>query len=281
MSNIEKIMLQQQFNFTAHTDADYTHQHLAIQAGTDWVAYCIYNRDDNRLLQLKRYSLTHSTADSIETIVNSNEALQSSFQKIITGLDFGFSTFLPAHMSHADATPLMHLENVNPQQHTIREGIGDTDIVNIYAVPADILTKIVHHFPSSSYLHLHSAAIKTAANTYEKGLLRVDVQPHRFSAIVYSGPQLLLAKNFQYTSATDMVFYLLKVSEILGFTQEEVSLQLSGLIDTSSQLYKSLYDYFLNVALMPASWDDTITGLPTHYFTTLNELILCESLQEV
>ncbi|HMR83527.1 MAG TPA: DUF3822 family protein, partial [Niabella sp.] len=83
-----------------------------------------------------------------------------------------------------------------------------------------------------------------------------------------------------YASPADVSFYLLKICEVFAFSQEQVTLQVSGLIDTNSRLYRELFDYFLHISLKPAGWIDDASGMPPHYFTSLNELTICELLLE-
>ena len=273
--------MHEQFTFSTEEIIIPQDNYLAIQLGNGHVGFCIYNPEDNRLLQLKRYGLKSSSTGELDEILLRNPILQGEFAKIVSALDFGFSTLLPADKSHADPTPLMYLENADQQDHVITEIIPKTNITNVYTVPPQILTWTVHNFPSSGYLHAHTVQIASVATFQENGLLKVNFSENMFTVVVFKNETLLLAKTYQYKTSADVVFYLLKICEVFGFTQEQVELQLSGLIDIDSKLYKELYDYFLNVSLKTADWSDTASGLPTHYFTSLNELVLCELFQDV
>ena len=114
-----------------------------------------------------------------------------------------------------------------------------------------------------------------------EGLLRVDILKNSFTVTAFKENNLLLAKTYHYASPADVVFYLLKICEVFNLSQEQTALQVSGLVDADSKMFRELYDYFLNTTLKPATWIDTISGYPAHYFTSLNELTICELLQEV
>ncbi|MFT4095178.1 MAG: DUF3822 family protein [Niabella sp.] len=276
-----KIILQEQFNITNGDAVIPEESYLAMQLGSDYFSYCIYNPDNKKLLQLKRYVFDNLSTDILDTILTKNPVLEGAFDKIITELDFDSSTLLPSEMSNGDATPLMYLENADQQDHVITEFLKDHQIANLYTVPYNVLTWMVQHFPSSGYMHTYSVKIKNISDFPEDGLLRLDVLKNRFSVIAFKGDRLLLAKSYTYASPADMVFYLLKICEVFGFSQELVTLQVSGLIDQDSKLYRELYDYFLHLSVKPASWEDQLSGCPAHYFTSLNELTTCELLQEV
>jgi len=272
--------LQEQFNILG-TEEIYTESCcLAIQLNNGSFSFCIYEPEENRLLQLKRYRFDNLTTDTLDTILAQNAILEQPFHKIITSLDFGFNALLPEAMSKGDLTFLMYLEHADQQDHVITELIEGRGITNVYTTPPSILTWMVHNFPSSDYLHALSVAIGTVNNTPEEGLLRLYISEKSFDVVVFKGASLLLAKKYTYTVQEDVVFYLLKICEIYGLSQEKAELQISGLIDEDSALYKTIYDYFLLISLKQATWNDVISGLPAHYFTSLNELILCGSLQE-
>lgn len=258
-----------------------TESHLAMQVGRYFFSFCICDAEKRRLLQLKRYRFSALSLRHLDSIFNENAVLNGHFQSITTALDFGFSSLLPASLHVSETAPLMYLENADQQDHVITEPVPGHDASNRYTVPPDILTWIVHHFPSSSYYHTHTIQIAAAATAGENGLIRVDFSDNVFTVAVFKNENLLLAKTFRYSTSTDAVFYLLKICEVFGLKQESVSVEISGLVDASSKLYREVYDYFLNTSFKAADWLDDNSEVPSHYFTALNELVLCESFQEV
>lgn len=272
--------MKEQFSISINNSVDPQDSYLSLQVGNDYFSFCIYDPEEKKLLQLKRYSFKTISTGILDQIIENNAVLQGSFEKIITELDFGFNTLLPADRTPADAMPLMYLEGADQQDHVITELMEEKGIANIYTVPPDILTWMVHHFPSSGYLHAYSVKIKAVTEFPGDGLLRVDFLESRFTVIAFKGESLLLAKSYRYTSPADVSFYLLKMCEVFAFSQEQVLLQVSGLIDSNSRLYRELYDYFLHISLKPAGWIDDASGMPPHYFTSLNELTICELLLE-
>jgi hypothetical protein len=272
--------LQEQFSFSTEEEIYPEDSCLAMQVSNQHFCFCIYHPDDQKVLELKRYVFGTVNEKQLQEIVNKNPRLQGSFYKIITGLDFGFNSLLPATLNNSDAAPLMYLEQADQQDHVITEVIEERQIANMYTVAPGILTWLVHNFPSSAYLHAHTVQIKSVKGAYEHGVLKVNIAEKTFTVQAFKNESLLLSKTYAYHATADVAFYLLKICEVFSFNQEQVALQLSGLIDTQSKLYQELYDYFLHITLMPANWIDTITDLPAHYFTSLNELIGCELFQE-
>lgn len=272
--------MQEQFSFSIEEEIGQEDHCLAMQLGTRHFCFCIYNQDAQKLVALKRYVSDGINEGVLQQILDINPRLQEPFDKIITGLDFGFSSLVPAAFSSSDAAPLMYLENADQQDHVITEVIEERQIANRYTVAPAILTWLVHHFPSASYLHTHTAQIKAVKGSFEQGLLKVDIAENIFTVQVFKDDLLLLSKTYPYLGVADIAFYLLKICEVFELSQEQVSLQLSGLIDVPSKLYRELYDYFLHISFKTCQWTDTLSQLPAHYFTTLNELTTCELFQE-
>lgn len=272
--------MQEQFSFSIKEEIYPEDSCLAIQVSNRHFSFCIYNPDDQKLLQLKRYVFDHAGETQLQEIINKNLHLEGRFYKIVIGLDFGFSSLVPVAFNNGEAGPLMYLEHADQQDHVITEVIEERQIANMYTVAPGILTWLVHHFPSAAYLHTHTVQIKSVEGPFEQGLLRVDIAERNFTVQAFRNEDLLLSKTYPYHATADMAFYLLKICEVFGFSQELVALQVSGLIDEQSKLYKELYDYFLHISFKPADWSDAISDLPAHYFTSLNELIGCELFQE-
>ncbi|HMR84460.1 MAG TPA: DUF3822 family protein, partial [Niabella sp.] len=188
--------MKEQFSISINSSVDPQDSHLSLQVGNDYFSFCIYDPEDKKLLQLKRYSFKTITTGILDQIVENNPVLQGSFNKIITELDFGFNTLLPADRVPPDATPLIYLEGADQQDHVITELIEEKGIANIYTVIPGILTWMVHHFPSSGYLHAHTVKIKAVTEFPANGMLRVDFLENRFTVTAFKGESLLLAKSY-------------------------------------------------------------------------------------
>ena len=96
---------------------------------------------------------------------------------------------------------------------------------------------------------------------------------------VYAARQdiLLLSQYYPYSTPGDVVYYLLKICHQFSLPQQEVQLQLSGLIEKQSALYKELYQYFIKIDFRDASWNIPDSEYPNHFFTSLNDLAQCVS----
>ena len=110
----------------------------------------------------------------------------------------------------------------------------------------------------------------------DAGSLTVDFQKDNFTVIAAKGIHFLLAQTFEYVTPADVLYYLLKICQQFSLSQQELQLQLSGLIDKQSSMYNELYQYFINIEFRDANWK-MINDYPAHFFTSLNDLARCES----
>lgn len=272
--------LQEQFNILPADEIETRECVLAMHVSDHYFSYCIYESHVNKLRELKRFKLESVSLKYLDIIFDQNKNLCQPFHRIITWLDFKFSTLLPASMVGNDISSLVYLEKGDEHDHVITEYLQSFDLANLYSVPPSILSWIVQHFPSSGFLHKHSALIQSVVNATESGLLRIEVLDQSFTVIVFKGDQLLLAQDYVYKAPDDIAFYLLKICELNGLSQLEVNVQISGLIDAQSKIYRTIYDYFQHVSFTEVTWTNDRADIPAHYFTSLNQLATCELLQE-
>jgi hypothetical protein len=108
-----------------------------------------------------------------------------------------------------------------------------------------------------------------------QGKLVVNIRPHHFSVVLLRNNRFLFAKEFYYETPADVLYYLLKACEDHLLNTHEVKIELTGLIEQESSLYRELRQYFSFLDCRNASWQMASNNFPTHYFTTLNDLAQC------
>jgi len=106
--------------------------------------------------------------------------------------------------------------------------------------------------------------------------LVVDFRTNDFTVLASKGSLLLLTQTFAYSTPEDVLYYLLNTCRQFNLSQQELQLQLSGLIDKRSSLYNELYQYFIHIDFREAGWN-LKNEYPAHFFTSLNDLATCAS----
>ncbi|MBK7346621.1 MAG: DUF3822 family protein [Chitinophagaceae bacterium] len=110
--------------------------------------------------------------------------------------------------------------------------------------------------------------------------LHCIVYNRQIKVLFYKNGKLQLLQYYAYGTAADMLYCLLNVCAQYDVSPASVSLVLYGLIEQNSNLYKEIYNYFLNVemASLPEaiSLSEEIKQHPPHFFAHLIIPALCE-----
>jgi hypothetical protein len=125
-------------------------------------------------------------------------------------------------------------------------------------------------------LHQYSVSIFNLNAAAEEGKLLIDFSNNEFSVVAGRRSKFLFAENFGYETPEDVLFYMLKICEQFSLSPKHVVVELSGLIEKESSLYKELYQYFINIGFRNAIWN-AAGEYPAHFFTSFNDIIRCAS----
>jgi len=142
-----------------------------------------------------------------------------------------------------------------------------------YAVPVQIMEWVERVYGSVAVTHFSVPLLQHMRAGEEAGMLLLDIGRDTCTIIAGKNGQLLLVQAYPWSVAEDILFYLLKTVETFSFSQQATAVQVSGLVDTDSALYKELYQYFIHIELRSCNWS---TGpYPSHFFTALNDFAAC------
>jgi hypothetical protein len=107
----------------------------------------------------------------------------------------------------------------------------------------------------------------------------IDFRTDEFSVLVLNENQLQLLRSFSYSSPEDVLYYLLKICQQTGLSQQEVKIILSGLIEKDSTIFRELYKYFIHLEFekLPGeiSIAEELAECPQHYFSSICKLATC------
>ena len=117
-------------------------------------------------------------------------------------------------------------------------------------------------------------------NAKEEGqYLKAFFYTDKMIVLVCKKGQLQLIQTFEYHDSKDVAYNLLNCCHQLNMNQDEVVLELTGLIEKQSDLYNELQKYFMNVSFdhMEDSIKitDELREYPLHYFSSLLKMAIC------
>lgn len=227
------------------------------------------------------YDLGYCYMDEMDGLSNfetNYPAIDRLYKEVKIIFDHRRSAILPFNETIGE-DPLQLLNTVygfSGPSIALTENIGSWQLKNIYAVPADLFDWLGKKFPAAKYLHQYSVSILNLNAAGHEGKLLVDFSNNKFTAVAGRQNRFLVAQAFEYETPDDVLFYLLKLCERFSLSPKDVSLELSGLIDRDSSLYKELYQYFININFREANWG-AAGDHPAHFFTSFNDIIQCAS----
>lgn len=161
------------------------------------------------------------------------------------------------------------------------ETVRDWNLHNIYRVSKDIHELCKEKLKGSQYWHLYTLILLSAKENNIKGnnVARIIFYNDKFVAAYFRDKQLQLLQTFTYQTPEDVAYYLLLICRQFGVTQQEMVLNISGLIDTQSALYTELLKYFVEVNYedVPEGFDTDglLHDFPEHYFSPILKMSLC------
>ncbi len=164
----------------------------------------------------------------------------------------------------------------------LNEKIPWWELHNVYRIPSGVHRLLQQKFSAGKYWHFYSLQLKCYKmfTAKEEGqYLKVFFYTDKMIVLACKNGQLQLIQTFAYQDAKDVVYNLLNCCHQLKFVQEEVNVELSGLIERQSVLYDELQKYFLNISFDNIGDSirvtDELREYPLHYFSSLLKMAIC------
>ncbi|MEO8583642.1 MAG: DUF3822 family protein [Flavitalea sp.] len=260
---------------------------LLVEISGQSFNYILFTKDPYRLILLRQYRLYTTNdkmvRDILEEIISGDTVLQQYAKRAIVIYNFPEANILPEeYVNEQLNTPLNKLFfGESDNGFLFNEKVRDWNLQNVYSVPKDIHSLFKEKFTGSSYWHFYSLLLGASKKeVVEKvNYIRVVFYHDKFIAAFFIGGQLQLIQTFNYQTPEDVAYYLLLICKQFNQKQQDVSLNISGLIDSQSALYTELFKYFedLQEDVVPLDMDtnDLLNELPAHYFSPLLKMSVC------
>ncbi len=246
-------------------------ERLLLRMGEYWAAFAYTNNDASRVYELGYFTVEEWNEKELNWL---HDRLFRPVDKVQIALDHCLGILVPAGVPGS----VMNMVNNNTDaQMVVQEPVSGWQVNTVFAITPVLHKWVNEKFPDAGTIHQLSAMMKFVPSSPGDGVIYADIRQKDLHLLVAAKGQLLLSQHYRYESYEDVLYYLLRASRQFGLSQEKLELKLSGLIDKQSALYKELYQYFIRVELREPGWELPPNELPSHYFTSLNDLFLCVS----
>jgi len=151
------------------------------------------------------------------------------------------------------------------------DDVHQWELHNVYGTPTELMTIVLDKYPQARQVQYMSACLRGIFRTLTEDInewIKLYVLPSCFNLVVLKGEQLQIAKSFYYETPEDIIYHLLNVVDKYGLDVSEVLVEVSGLLDSSSDTWRELNKYFLNISMEvnPSTLLGNVNH-PSHYFT--------------
>jgi Protein of unknown function (DUF3822) len=270
------------FQITGQPDKETRQPVLSVRLGAKHCCFAITDFVTGELRQLVYYTADEVNEPFLTELFTVHPELNVSFYQVLVCYDHPESSMVPVkYFKQEDAGRLLKaLYGVNAEATVLVDPVDQWELYNVFAVPKEVHDRMIRKFAFGKYLHQYTLAINNMSLKHAGGDLQVDFRKEDFTVLATKGNNFLLAKSYFYSTPADVLYCLLKICRQFGLSQQEVQIDLSGLVDQQSALFRELDQYFLHMAFRKSAWAISASNDspdPAHFFTSLNELSRCAS----
>lgn len=260
---------------------------LLIEVSSQSLNFILYTREPDQLFLLRQYRMyttsDRTTHDLLDEIISGDEILQQFAQQATVIYNFPGADMIPGqYYSSALKYPVARLLTGDTDSDFVfDEQVRGWNMHNVYRISKDIHSLCKDRFKGSQYWHLYTLLLLWPEEEHLKKekFIRVVFYNDKFIAAFFLKNQLQLVQTFSYHTPEDVAYYLLLICKQFSVPQQELVLNISGLIDAQSALYTELLKYFseVNYEGIPESFDtaELLRDFPAHYFSPLLKMSLC------
>lgn len=257
---------------------------LVCEISNEGFSYAIKNTRQNTYVALALFHFDKSAksidyGQFLQNTIQKQLLLSGNFKKVFIMYSFGESVLIPVALysspENKNVLNLIH-GDIENDVSILTDIIVDNGIYNTYRVPAQILNVFTSKFPDAVNRHQYSVLLEQLSAKEDK--LFIIFYPQKIVLKLDKNGRTEFINSFYYNNAEDVTYILLNVCK--QFEVENIPIEVSGLIEKDSALYKEIYKYFESVsfASLPAgsNYSEEITQHPSHYFSHIFAVDPCE-----
>ncbi|MDQ6842902.1 MAG: DUF3822 family protein [Bacteroidota bacterium] len=250
---------------------------LICEVSTDGFSYVVKDDESNAFVALAVYHFSNTSVPVnhfpvFKKVFEDQALLSENYKKIYISYSFPESVLVPFPVYNSqhnvDVLNLVH-GDLTKNNAVLSDVVTEINACNIYRLPAEVTGEMNDKFPSAETCHQYSALVKNLAKSGEK--VSVIFYPQKIVLMIGKEGRLLLINSFFYKTAEDVSYILLNACRQLGI--EHSPLEVGGLIEKDSALFKEIYKYFCEISFanlpVKITSAENIAKYPIHFFSHL------------
>jgi len=254
---------------------------LICEVSNEGFSFTIRDEGQNLFMGLGVYHFDKVSlpGDSLEALLQGNEFLSGNFKKVVLVYSFSESVLIPFPLydseQNAEVLNLVH-GDMNATDSLLTDVITEESMYNSFRVPAALYHILQRQFPKAVSQHQYSVLLRQKLP--DRNQLSIIFYTGKMVVSVVKDGKHQLINSFNYRTEQEVTYILLNICN--QFDIENIDVEISGLLEKSSALYKEIYKYFDTIGLTPLpenkNYIKEITEHPAHYFSHIFALDLCE-----
>lgn len=206
----------------------------------------------------------------LQVLFHQKEILSKKFKNIFVVYSFPQSVLVPFSLYDSGKNSLlmnmMH-GDLHANETILTDLVNSQSVYNCYRIPAALYDVIQNQYPNAVSNHQYSSLLKEPV--VEKNSLSVIFYSKKLIAILVKNGQLQLIQSFNYHTPEDVSYTLLNICN--QFQIDNIKIEISGLIEENSSLYKEIYKFFTEIEFTKLpngiNYSEEIKQYPSHYFS--------------
>jgi hypothetical protein len=257
---------------------------LLCEVNNEGFSFGIKNETENFFSGLGIYHYDKSRPPvglpiALQVIFHQKEIFSKKFKKTRIVYSFPQSVLVPFSVYNSSKNGLM-MNMMHGDLHSnetlLTDVIASQYFYNCYRIPSALHEVLQSQFPGAVSMHQYTHLLKMPVGKNDR--LSVIFYSQKIIVFLVKNEKYHLINSFNYRSPEDVSYILLNICR--QFNINGIQLEMSGLIEESSALYKEVYKFFTDIQLaaLPEgiSFSEEITRYPSHYFSYIFAIDSCE-----
>ncbi len=249
---------------------------LLIEIGTKQLSYVALQ--DQQIKAFAVHQLEHK--ESLTALLNSEDLLQFSFNKVDIVFAIAEATLIPAAVHKiGEAVHYLNLLFGAMPNSTVQTALNFNHQIHVlYATPKDQLDTLQAHFGALNMHHQYSCFLEQKDRPTDS--IQIVVYAASFTIIVVKDNKVQIMNQYAYNNAEDVAYMLLKAAKQYELSTEQVELTVHGLVEKQSAFYDTLHQYFGKLEFGHSNnaafeVDTALQNYPEHYYAYLINYLKC------
>ena len=199
-----------------------TNLELSIQISLSGLSFCIFQRDTNCVITLKKIYFKKKlnpleVLENLKDLFSTEKISEYSFNTITIIHDNDLSTLVPRPLFNEDclADYLKFNSKILVSDFITYDDVIINDSVNVYVPYININNFIYDQFGTFTFKHVSTILIEEILHIEKNSILPkvyVNVSKNHFETIIVDNAKLILYNTFEYTTSEDFIYYILFIS---------------------------------------------------------------------